>query len=101
MKINRNNRMRLHLHKSLKNISAQIIDNSKGITLVSASSIEKGIKSSDKSNKSKLSILVGELLAKRAQEKKINKIYFDRGYYKYHGRVKILIDALRNKGIEI
>jgi len=101
MKINRNNRMRLHLHKSLKNISAQIIDNSKGITLVSASSIEKGIKSSDKSNKSKLSILVGELLAKRAQEKKINKIYFDRGYYKYHGRIKILIDALRNKGIEI
>ena len=101
MKINRNNRMRLHLHKSLKNISAQIIDNSKGITLVSASSIEKGIKSSDKSNKSKLSILVGELLAKRAHEKKINKIYFDRGYYKYHGRVKILIDALRNKGIEI
>ena len=93
--------MRLHLHKSLKNISAQIIDNSKGITLVSASSIEKGIKSSDKSNKSKLSILVGELLAKRAQEKKINKIYFDRGYYKYHGRIKILIDALRNKGIEI
>ena len=101
MKINRNNRMRLHLHKSLKNISAQIIDNSKGITLVSASSIEKGIKSSDKSNKSKLSILVGELLAKRAQEKKINKIYFDRGYYKYHGRIKTLIDALRNKGIEI
>ena len=101
MKININNRMRLHLHKSLKNISAQIIDNSKGITLVSASSIEKGIKSSDKSNKSKLSILVGELLAKRAQEKKINKIYFDRGYYKYHGRIKTLIDALRNKGIEI
>ena len=92
-------RLRLSVNRSLKNISAQIIDDYNNITLVSASSIEKNIKSQKKS-KSDLSSYVAELLAKKAQEKKISKVYFDRGIYKYHGRVKIFADTLRKNGME-
>ena len=93
------NRLRLSLNRSSKNISAQIIDDSKKITVVSATSNTKSIKSLKK-NKSELSIMVAENLAEKAIEKKINKIYFDRGIYKYHGRVKIFADTLRKKGLE-
>ena len=93
-------RHRLHIKRSLKNISAQIIDNNKGHTLVSASSLEKEIRGK-KINKTGFSILVAELLASRAISKNIKKIYFDRGFYKYHGRVKKLVDTLREKGMEI
>ena len=93
-------RYRLSIFRSSKNISAQIIDDNKNITLLSASSVEKDIKDSKTKNKSELSKIVAEKLAKKAQEKKINKIYFDRGVYKYHGRVKIFAETLRKNGLE-
>ena len=92
-------RYRLSVSRSTKNISAQIIDDVKNITLVSASSIDKEIKD-QKKNKSELSTIVAETLAKKANEKNIKKIYFDRGIYKYHGRVKIFAETLRKNGME-
>ena len=92
-------RYRLSVSRSTKNISAQIIDDVKNITLVSASSIDKDIKA-QKKNKSELSTIVAESLAKKANEKNIKKIYFDRGIYKYHGRVKIFAETLRKNGME-
>ena len=99
-KVSSKDRFRLCIFRSAKNISAQIIDDNKKMTLLSASSIEKDIKSSTKVNKSELSKIVAEKLAKKAQEKKITKIYFDRGIYKYHGRIKIFAETLRKKGME-
>ena len=93
-------RFRLSVSRSTKNISAQIIDDNKNITLLSASSKEKDIKTMKKNNKTDLSKIVAEKLAKRAQEKKITKVYFDRGIYKYHGRVKIFAETLRKNGME-
>ena len=93
-------RYRLSIFRSSKNISAQIIDDDKNITLLSASSVEKDIKVSKTKNKSELSKIVAEKLAKKAQDKKISKIYFDRGVYKYHGRVKIFAETLRKNGLE-
>ena len=93
-------RFRLSITRSSKNISAQIIDDSKNITLLSASSIEKDVKSGAKVNKTELSKIVAERLAKKAHEKKIKKIYFDRGIYKYHGRVKVFAETLRKNGME-
>ena len=90
-KVSSPDRMRLSISRSAKNISAQIIDDVKKITLVSCSSIEKDIKSMDKINKTEVSKIVAEKLAKKAVEKKITKVYFDRGVYKYHGRVKCLL----------
>ena len=92
-------RYRLCVSRSSKNISAQIIDDMKNITLVSASSIEKNIKS-EKKTKTEISSIVAETLAKKAQEKKITKVYFDRGIYKYHGRVKIFAETLRKNGMD-
>ena len=92
-------RYRLSVSRSTKNISAQIIDDFKNITLVSASSIDKEIKN-QKKNKSELSTIVAEALAKKANDKNIKKIYFDRGIYKYHGRVKIFAETLRKNGME-
>ena len=93
------NRYRLSVSRSSKNISAQIIDDVKNVTLVSASSIDKEIRA-QKKNKSELSTIVAESLAKKANEKNIKKIYFDRGIYKYHGRVKIFAETLRKNGME-
>jgi len=92
-------RYRISVFKSLKNISAQIIDDKEKKTLVSVSSIEKEIKA-NKKKKSETSTLLGEILAKRAAEKKITKVYFDRGSYKYHGRIKLFADSLRKNGLE-
>ena len=92
------NRFRITVSKSLKNISAQIIDDRIRKTIVSASSHEKEMKS-NKLNKTKMSIAIGEILAKRATEKKISKVFFDRGGYKYHGRIKALADSLRKNGL--
>ena len=88
------------MNRSLKNISAQIIDDINNTTLVAASSVEKDIKTANKMKKSDLSLIVGETLAKRAIKNNINKVYFDRGCYKYHGRVKLLTEALRKHGLE-
>ena len=99
-KVSPKDRFRLSIRRSTRNISAQIIDDSKNITLLSASSVEKDIKSGSKVNKTELSKIVAEKLAKKAQEKKIIKIYFDRGIYKYHGRIKIFAETLRKNGME-
>ena len=99
-KVASNERFRLCISRSSKNISAQIIDDKKSITLISASSIEKEIKSGQKVNKTELSKIVAEKLAKKAQEKKITKIFFDRGVYKYHGRIKVFAETLRENGME-
>ena len=94
-KVSSLDRFRLSIFRSTKNISAQIIDDRKNVTLLSVSSIEKDIKSLKKTNKIEISKIVAEKLAKKAQEKKISKIYFDRGTYKYHGRVKVFAETLR------
>jgi ribosomal protein L18, bacterial type len=99
-KVSSKERFRLSVSRSAKNISAQIIDDDKNITILSSSSKEKSIKSLNKKNKTELSQVVAENLAKKAIEKKITKIYFDRGLYKYHGRVKIFADTLRKNGME-
>ena len=99
-KVSKPGRFRLSIFRSSKNISAQIIDDAKNITLLSASSVEKDIKETKTKNKSELSKIVAEKLAKKAQEKKIIKIYFDRGIYKYHGRIKIFAETLRKNGME-
>ena len=93
-------RYRLSISRSSKNISAQIIDDIKKITLLSASSIEKDLRSSDKVNKTELSKIVAARLAKKANEKNITKIFFDRGSYRYHGRIKIFAETLRKNGME-
>ena len=92
-------RYRLSVSRSAKNISAQIIDDTKNITLAYASSNTKEIKSQKKTKK-ELSILVAENLATKAKNMKITKVYFDRGVYKYHGRVKLLAEELRKNGME-
>ena len=99
-KVSSPERFRLSLSRSTKNISAQIIDDTKNVTILSASSVEKDVKSMNKVNKTELSKIVAEKLAKKAQEKKITKIYFDRGIYKYHGRVKIFAETLRKNGMD-
>ena len=99
-KVASKDRFRLSISRSSKNIFAQIIDDTKNITLLSASSIEKDIKSLNKVNKTELSKIVAEKLAKKAQSKKITKIFFDRGVYKYHGRIKIFAETLRKNGME-
>ena len=98
-KVSSNERFRLSVNRSSKNISAQIIDDAKKITIVSASSNTKEIKSQKKS-KRELSAIVAEQLAKKAKDMKITKVYFDRGIYKYHGRVKIFADTLRKNGLK-
>ncbi len=100
-KVANQDRFRLSISRSAKNISAQIIDDKKSITIISASSIEKDIKSGSKTNKTELSKIVAEKLAKKAQDKKIKKIYLDRGAYKYHGRIKIFTETLRKNGMEL
>ena len=92
-------RYRVSVSKSLKNLSAQIIDDKQKKTLVSASSIEKDMKIK-KVKKMQKSILIGEILAKRAKEKNINKVYFDRGGYKFHGRIKTFAETLRKNGLK-
>ena len=99
-KVASSDRFRLSISRSSKNISAQIIDDKKNITLLSASSIEKDFKSGSKINKTELSKVVAEKLAKKAQEKKITKVFFDRGVYKYHGRIKVFAETLRKNGME-
>ena len=93
------NRYRICVSKSLNNLSAQIIDDIQKKTLLSASSIEKDIKAK-KMKKIEKSTLIGEILAKRAKEKKITEVYFDRGENKYHGRVKMFAETLRKNGLK-
>ena len=89
-------RYRLTVFKSARNISAQIIDDKSNKTLVSESSIKDRNVNKKKTD---LSLIVAERLSKKAMEKKITKVYFDRGGYKYHGRIKIFAEALRKGGL--
>jgi len=94
-------RLRLSVYRSLNHIYAQIINDTKGSTLVSASSLDSPVKELNQ-HKGNIATAkeVGGLLAKRAQEKGIKKIVFDRGGYLYHGSVKALADAAREAGLE-
>lgn len=91
---------RLTVHKSLKNIYAQIIDDEEGITLASASTLDKAFKGEELGCNIESAKKVGELLAKRALEKGIKKVAFDRSGYRYHGRIKALAEAAREAGLE-
>lgn len=94
-------RPRLNVFRSLNNIYAQVVDDSTSATLASASTIDKDLKATVKSGGNIASAkLVGELIAKRAKEKGIEKVVFDRGGYQYHGRVKSLAEAAREAGLE-
>jgi large subunit ribosomal protein L18 len=93
------NKLRVSISKSLNNLSAQIIDDKENKTLVSVSSIEKEIKNKN-AKKMEKSTLIGEILAKRAKEKNISEVYFDRGDNKYHGRVKAFAETLRKNGLK-
>ncbi len=92
---------RLCVFRSLKHIYAQVIDDSKGHTLASASTLDSEIKNGtgDKTRKAGAE-LVGSLVAKRAIDKGISQVVFDRGGYKYHGRVKTLAEAARQVGLK-
>ncbi len=90
---------RLNVFRSNQNIFAQIIDDTKNVTLVSASSIDKELKLENGGNV-EAAKKVGELLAKRAKEQNITKVVFDRGGYLYHGRVEALAEAARENGLE-
>jgi len=95
-------RPRLNVFRSAKHIYAQVIDDTAGATLVAASDVEPGIASEAK-GKSKLerAALVGKAVAERAKEKGVELVVFDRGGYKYHGRVRALADAAREAGMGI
>ena len=94
-------RPRLCVFRSLNHIYAQVIDDSQGHTLTSASTLDPEIKSeADGKAKTGKSELVGSLIAKRALSEGINQVVFDRGGYKYHGRVKVLAEAARKGGLK-
>jgi large subunit ribosomal protein L18 len=90
-------RPRLSVFRSAKNIYAQLIDDSKGVTLAAASTLEGGkpAKGSDKDAAAK----VGALIAERALKKGLKEVFFDRGGYIYHGRIKALAEAAREAGL--
>jgi large subunit ribosomal protein L18 len=94
-------RLRLSVYRSLNHIYAQIIDDFKGHTVVSASSLDKELKDKE-SHKGNIetSKKIGELIARKALGKGIKKVVFDRGGYLYHGRIKALAEAAREAGLE-
>ena len=92
-------RPRLSVHMSNLHITAQIIDDEKGVTLVSASTREKELNIKNGGNV-EAAKLIGAEIAKRAKKAKITKVVFDRGGYLYHGRVKALAEAARENGLE-
>lgn len=91
-------RPRLCVFRSLNNIYAQIIDDEKAVTLVSASTLDKEVKT--KASNIEAATEVGKLIAKKAQDKKIKAVVFDRNGYLYHGKVKALAEAAREAGLE-
>lgn len=92
-------RPRLNVFRSNKHIYAQLIDDEKGVTLVSANTNEKDIQLESKSNK-EAAAYIGKLIAERAIEKGYKRVVFDRGGYIYHGRVKALAEAAREAGLD-
>ena len=94
-------RLRLTVFRSSKNISAQLIDDAKGVTVAAASSLEADFKKSSKTGSNKdAAAAVGKLIAERAKAKNVKRVIFDRGQYLFHGRVKALADAARAGGLE-
>ena len=101
LKARANGRPRLSVHRSDKNIYAQIIDDASGRTLAAASTIEKDVKSSLKNGStSEAAAHVGKLIAERGLAAKVSAVVFDRGAYLFHGRVKALADAAREGGLQ-
>lgn len=94
-----NGRLRLSVHRSSKNISAQLIDDVNGVTLVSASSLEKDLGVVGKNNV-EASAKVGAAIAERAKKAGVEECYFDRGGFLFHGKVKALADAAREGGLK-
>ncbi len=93
-------RPRLSVHRSGKNIYAQVIDDSTGRTLAAASSLDKDIKGKANGASVEGAAAVGKLVADRAKAAKVTEVIFDRGAYLYHGRVKALADAAREAGLQ-
>ncbi len=93
-------RPRLSVFRSDKNIYAQIIDDSKGITLAAASSVEKDVKGKAGTGKKAAASAVGKLVGERAQKAGVAQVVFDRGNYRYHGRVKALAEGARESGLK-
>ena len=93
-------RPRLAVYRSLQHVYVQVIDDSKGETIVAASSLEPAILGQrEGKRKSQVAVLVGELISERAKEKGITTVVFDRGGFKFHGRTKALADAARKGGL--
>lgn len=96
-----NGRARLSVFRSNEHIYAQIIDDTKGLTLASASTVDKELKKGLKSTAStEAAIKVGELVAKRAIQAGVKEVFFDRGRFIYHGRIQALADAARSGGLQ-
>jgi len=93
-------RPRLNVYRSLNNIYTQLIDDERGVTLVSASTLTKKGEPKKTGGNVAAAVEVGKLIAQKAQEKGIKKVVFDRGGYLYHGRIKALADAAREAGLE-
>lgn len=93
-------RVRLSVHRSNRNISAQVIDDRLGRTLASASSLEKGIDTKG-GNGIDSAAAIGRAIAERARKAGVEEAYFDRGGFLFHGRVKALADAAREAGLKI
>ena len=99
-KINKD-KVRLSVHRSSKNIYAQLIDDSKGHTLASASTLDKDIQAeANMIGKIEISKRVGQIIAQKAKNEGITQVVFDRGGYKYHGRVKAVAEAVREEGLK-
>ena len=92
-------RPRLCVFRSLRHIYAQVIDDNAGNTLVAASSQESPLRDAEGGDKISAAVAVGKLVAERARERGITQVVFDRGGYKYHGRVKALAEATREAGL--
>lgn len=100
LRANSGTRPRLAVHRSSKNIYAQVIDDAQGKTIAAASTLEKNVKGSLKTGADKAAAAaVGKLIAERATKAGIKEVVFDRGGYLYHGRVKALADAAREGGL--
>jgi large subunit ribosomal protein L18 len=101
LKANSNGRPRLSVHRSDKNIYAQIIDDASGRTLAAASTVDKDVKAKVKNGSTaEAAATVGKLIAERGLAAKVSTVVFDRGAYLYHGRVKALGDAAREGGLQ-
>lgn len=94
-------KLRLSVHRTSQNIYAQVIDDAKGVTLVSASTLDKDVRDKVKAGGNiAAATMIGALVAERAKKEGISTVVFDRGGYIYHGRVRALAEAAREAGLE-